>query len=1298
MYFLKGDFINCITSETGSIRHLAPALNLMSSGKEKETLYSNELLDVYRIKNGQDFPFLTKNLKHPLNKRHILLLEQEYERVHSLGSAYLLKPVTTHFIESPTQVLYEDPDGVLLSELLNAEVSIDHALEIMILLLESVEHFHDHHFVIHQVTPFNIIMNKKKKLVKYINAMCFHFLESGPVVHDEAIFYTAREKPYLVPETKENKIQPHFQSDLYSLGIILYELLTGKLPIDNRNMMPPVAVNGFVPRVLSDIVMKLICHDLNDRYKSCLGLKTDILRCYNQLSTNSKISYFFPGQQDVTPKFELSHFITGRDREAKEIQEFLRNSENRNCNVLVISGESGVGKTSLVTFLIKEGLNAGELFLATKSLENDAAVPYSSLKKALNNYLMALSLPEKAAFETQLLNAVGSDNFDILAGLLSELKIKKDENTLGLKEFPDPVEHQNRFHLSLLTFLKILSEKSSVYLFLDDIHWTDQATIQLLSKMIRENIRITIILAYREEESYLFKDNIYFEFIKRNSHFLKLSPLLPSDIRLFLKQEKLCSDENSDFLSRVIFTKTHGNPFYMKEFLKQLYDEGVLRFDKTQLTWTWSSEKIALYDVSENVANLLCRRLDKLPSSRLSVLQVSSILGFSFDLTTLSIISGRSTLEIAALLHQAIEDGLILRLSKESDLSLELTESDQKGFNILYRFSHDTILNAVYSSIHEDEKIALHLKAGSVLLQDYEKTTSSFSVFAVVHHFNVAHEYIYDEALRHKLAVLNYLAGKKAMDETLYPAAKTYFLTSLTYYNPAYDSEKTLYFDLQFEQAQNYFLLADYSASERLFSDLIDSANKTQRIRIWEKKTILYTILHDYEKSIECGLLALRELNFYLSARVNPVQILFQYVKLRAKIGPDIAKTLLALPETDNPQVIEIIDVISQLSIPTYECNQNLMILGALKAFDLSLTHGNTINSPFSYFCYGFLLTAVFGNYSLGITLGKVCLELLQKSNNTPLEGKLLFSYAIMMGHWDAPLTGSIQKLKKAYELCIKTGNLSFASVCLWNISTLSFYDGEKLDILSHDLSDRIRFLTNQAIHDTALILQILMACVHTLSGTLSLAELEKTVAHIYEGIGDIGHNKNLLANHYIHKMEIYFFFGDYKKAQLWGKKAKKILQYTRGQFIETVYYYFYFLVTLKTSRSMIKKALVFFQLRKILRKYKKWSTVAPHNHGAPYHLLKAEWYDFLGLGGYLSEKEYLKALQESGKFRCRYKEALIRELFGAYYLRQNRFAHSKEQFRAAILLYGNWGAFGKEKELKTEYIRLFKEAPFVEK
>src|ERR1019366_4266784 len=578
-----------------------------------------------------------------------------------------------------------------------------------------------------------------------------------------------------------------------------------------KTPVEPHIINKDVPQVISNIIMKLLAKNAEDRYQSACGVKYDLEKCLEEFSDNGKIENFLIAKFDFSGKLYFSDKLYGREKEITFLNHLFEDCTNGNKQTLLVSGYSGSGKSALVEMLKISVSHKKGIFIKGKFDQISSDTPYSTFIQAFNelaHLILAGDTIFQAQWKKRITEAMGNSG-KLLTQFMPDIEILIGRQT----DIPElkGIEAQNRFNYEFTRFIKAIADKDSpLVIFVDDLQWADASSLNLF-KIIAENRDIEYVMlagGYRKNEvdenhvltkklEELKEDHVAFEEID-------LQDLSYNDVFKLISDVLSTNQENTSFLADIIYNKTKGNVFYVRQFLKSIYDEGLLRFDFELMRWQWNADLILQMNVSGNVVELMTSFILKLPEDTLDLLKIASGIGNTFSKRNLSVIKQMSEKNVEKLLKLSVTEGLIIPSSSE------------------YKFAHDRIQQAIYSLIPDEEKASIHLLNGQRLSAHFNETEFEEKLFELVNQWNLGADKISDKKEKLYLANLNLTAGHKAISSTAYPQALQYFEKGLNVLDEKdWENQYNLLLQITTNAADAAYLSGQYDKVDDLVNEIL---------------------------------------------------------------------------------------------------------------------------------------------------------------------------------------------------------------------------------------------------------------------------------------------------------------------------------------------------------------------------------------------------------------------------------------------------------------------------------------------
>ena len=1178
-----------------------------------------------------------------------------------------------------------------------------------IAITDTLGKIHAAHVIHKDINPGNIVFNPKTGVVKIIDfGIATRFSRTNPTF--KSLYLLEGTPAYLSPEqTGRMNRMLDYRTGFYSLGATFYELLTGQLPFSTSDLLelvhchiatppiPPHELNVTIPQPVSNLILKLMAKNAEDRYQSAWGIKADLERCAQQLAEMGQINTISLGLQDVSEQFRIPQKLYGREAEIAALWVAVDRVAGSKAvrEMMLVSGYAGVGKTALVQELSKPITAKHGYFIWGKFDQFRRNIPYSAIVDALQKLVQQLlgePNEQVEVWRSRLLTALGN-NGQIIIDVIPEV-----EFIIG-KQPPVPevgaTEAQNRFNLTFQRFVRTFCAKEHpLVIFLDDLQWIDSATLKLIELILLDEQTQSLFLigACRDHEvSPTHSLILMLESLRNQGAALQeitLTPLTLEPLTQLVAETLHRNPDTVRSLAQVVLRKTEGNPFFVGEFLKLLYGENLLTFDAQQLSWQWNLAEIEAQDITANVVELLLRQLQKLPEATQQVLSIAACVGSEFDLETLAIVCEKSPKAIFQDLLEAIQAGLIQPLS---DLDEDLLVQE-------YKFSHDRVQQAAYALIDESQKQVVHLQIGGNLLEKTSPEQRSDRLFEIIDHLNQGLKLVTARSERTEIARLNLMAGQKAKAATAYEAAFKYFTTGLKLLNSeSWQSEYDLTLALYSEAAEAAYLQGCFDEMEQLVEVVLDRAKTVvDKVQAYDSRIQGYLSQGNLKSALKTGLEALKLLGIDLIENPSQADIQRELESTAALLAEREIEDLVNLPEMTAPEPLAAMSILANMGSAAFITLPALWILITFKTVNLSINYGNAIWSSLYYACYGFVLYGVVQDIELGYEFGKLALSLAERLNARGNARTLMFLNVQIM-HWKVHLRNTIPMLADAYQDGVETGDFETAGYAAYDVCNNSFFAGEELTQLEQKTANYSKSIDQIRRESPSNWIAMLWQTI------LNLPDRPENSSRLVSKL----HNEEQALSHaiavkdgaaiqmlYLHKVILCYLFEEYHQAVQTAVVVRQHFEEVTAITVLPVFCFYHSLalLSLLLDASNSEKVAWLNCVNINQEKMQKWAEHAPMNYLHKFYLVEAE--KARVLGQFLEAEElYERAITGAAENEYIQEEALAYELAAKHYLARGREKIAQTYMKEAHYCYDRWGATAKVKDLEKRYPQFFSQS-----
>jgi histidine kinase len=1256
--------------------------------------YGSNSVIVISQKNEFSKPFCQKILNEEYPAAEILRqLDNEFEFCSKASSSAVRKAFQRTTVENHQALVLEFIDGGNLKSLLDSgKISLDGCLHLAIEITTALCDIHKEDIFHKRINPFNILIEKATNKVYFIDlGLAAHTLSTDLVRQEtnlDSLKYISPEQTGRIDRKVDNR------ADLYSLGVILYQIFTGTVPFESTDPLElvyahlaktPVAPQELlpeIPSVLSRIILKLLAKDAEDRYQSAYGIKQDLENCL-KLLRDGRIEPFELGRFDYSGKFFLQQKLYGRELELDILFGKFKHCAQGEKLGLMVSGYSGSGKSALVTEVQKPVTDQKGIFIRGKFDQIKVDTPYAAFVQAFSElirFFLAEDESRQQQWKEKIRDVLGNSGIvltELIPGL--ETLIGKQPEVPELKG----QEAQNRFNYEVTNFIRTVARtESPLVIFLDDLQWVDTSSLNLFTVIMedREIRNLMIIGASRSnevDESHPLKRKIN-ELLQNHISLdeIELGDLSYDHVLNLLADTLRTRQENLGSLAEIIYHKTKGNAFYVQQFLKSIYEEGFLIFDFERHEWTWNKELILQMNVSGNVVDLMTNLVQKLPSDSVEILKTAACLGNHFDIRSLSVILQMREKDIESLLGLPMAEGLLIPMTGQ------------------YKFAHDRIQQAIYSLLPEKDRIRMHLTIGQRLSANSNEMELQEKIFDLVNQWNVGSELIVEEKTRSYLAHLNEMAGKKAVASAAYPQALQYFSKGLLLLGKeAWENQYTITLELTGEAAEAAYLCGEYARVEELVEELqqhsktlVDSV-KGYEISI--KKLIAQNKSLD---AVTLGVLILKKIGINLPLNPGKLMVLLDLLRTKWVLRGKQMDYFMALPEMTNQEMAAAMRICSDISSASFFAMPELVPLLVFKMVSMSVKYGLSRKSPFSFVAYGYILSTYFGETDKGIGFGQIALNLARKLKADELNAPILVTYNIFLSHWRKPFSETVDDLEKAFKDALESGDNEYGSYAAHNIVYQLFIMGSPLPALVYrsELLDQQMEKFKQDL--TLKRLRIFRQSVLNLTEDSEHPDLMHTalVDESEMKLEETSTNRNndiYFQNLYLQKLLLAIIFNLPENAYKYAEIAGRFQESVRGTALYSLFYFYQFLAVsgkYDGKKESLKRSHIRILL-KCLGLYKKYAKLCPEIYSHKLWLMEAEYEQIRGniAGAKVLYDQSLKAATEHHMVND---AAIGWERAGQFFLRSDQELVARFYLQNAYKAYRRWGAEAKLRQMMVYY------------
>ena len=1230
------------------------------------------------------------------NVETVIRYVNEYEtgkQIHHDNILHYKQIINT---EGKIAIVREYFEGVRLIEAMPLEgYDTETFLYIAIQLVSGLEAIHKAGIIHKDIKPSNIIINNKNVL-KIIDFGLSSFINDN--IENESFKGNFEGSlNYISPEqTGRLNTAIDYRTDFYSLGVSFYQLLTGNLPFHAENKLQAIhqhiALNpNFlndekpeIPEIISKIVFKLMEKNPAKRYFSTQGLKFDLQHCIDILKDAGgheklKKANFEIGKTDFSEQFVIPKKLYGRRDEEELLHNTFNEIKNEKYHFVTISGEAGLGKTSLIKDFAKTLQLQSEFFVSGKFSQVNQNIAYSALKQAFRTLVKTVITNDfgRSNRWSFFIQETLQGNEKVIAEIVPEIEIftgkLKDITKLNSNET------KQRFHLAFSQFLSVFYKMNrSLVIFIDDLQWADIHSIDLLKYLCNQKLKgILFIFAFRNNELQQNETalNFIFELSKfSNTTNIILQPIKIQDINLLLSDTLTQQTYLTLPLAGIIQQQTNGNPYYVKSLITNLYQKNFFTFDQ-QKGWTWRSDAYAEIATTENAVNLLISKISDFSAQSLEIIKYMAILGYRFTMNEITAIAKFRFEVVSQTLLSCVKFGL---LNRENDI---------------FSFTHYKVLEAVNSLITKDQRQIIHLTVGQSLLRIYADNQKYDKLFDILMHYNKGIGCISSEEELSILLDLNVAAIQKAKDLAAYNIAYYYAITAKNLL-PQNSWSVNYYTTLQlFNELVSLSSIDQIADNPEFYYKTLEENVKTPEDKVFACFEIcaFYINTGNYEISNKISINLLSELGLMIPTENNKILKLLSIKKqnVEYELNKHTEESLKNIPLSTDVKHKNILNLLLVAWNSAFYYHENLMHLCTLLTIEQSLIYGLTATSAFGFANYGAYLT-LNGNYKRGYFFAQTALELSEIIVDEVIRGKVYNNSGILVTHFGNTYIENLAIYQKAFEYNLKTRNSTFMNWALMAETWSRFLMGQELDDVLKINKTHSSFINNSRETIVILTMQFQRALIQCFTGYSSNPlTLNSQNFDTETWLEIIDKERFYIVKHWYFGFltMLHFIHNDFLSAYQFGQKAEATKNYNGGSFWGYEFKIYYILSTaqLYYGADTMRRKVLKIKFDELFQLIQQWNEANEAVFGAWFSLILAEKAN-IEYNPFLAIDYYDKAISQATKYNYLHITAIASDLANSFWVRFNKPHLGKHYLNEAIKYFKRWGATVKVSLLNTKY------------
>lgn len=1009
------------------------------------------------------------------------LLDNAFRYSAALDDQWALRPVARERRDCATVLLYNDLAAQPLSALRPGTLALSHWLEIAIHATESLAHLHAAGLLHCSLSPATLFVDDQSRCwlagfgqAAELGSGSAHDMAARlPAVRGAAVFMSPE-------QTGHTPNVPDARSDLYSLGVVLYWLLTGHLPFNVRDPQDarewvhshvacaptdPRAHYLGIPAAVAQILLKLLDKRPEARYQQAAGLAEDLKRCRSSWNAIGRADGFALGTRDRPNELRLSGRLHGRAEPLRALQAALQTVSNTGMPGLVlVCGDSGIGKTALIHAFTQALPSHTALTVRGKADQSRLQVPYGPLAEALNSlvqHALGLAAEDLAVYRERIPQYIGPHG-----GLLQELvpSLASIVEASQWQAVPPQDHARTRFCLAVRGFLRAFAAQDRpLVLVVEDVQWLDAASLELLETLLDDSQPLPVLLiasvrtlanAAADGAAVVPESAARLQHAAAHAQRFVLDPL-DAHVTAALIAELLGDDQAGlHGLAALVHQKTLGNPFFVAQFLQAAIDDRLVVYQAADGHWHCELQRIGQRAYTDNVADVVLHRLDGLPGLTRRLLGTIACLGRAAPANLIATLHAMDPFVLDAALAPALQANAIQH------------EGDH------YAFPHDRIQEAAYAGLSESERRDVYFDAGwkfANLALDEQRDDLLLCAAQLLAHVV---DRIAATPQARTFALLSRNAARRARLAVAYDAARHYARSGLAALDGSGNApeHETLAQELMIEDAECAFIQGDLTSAMRAVQGLLSANLPLERYTsLIQLKAQIHTRRSENVTALETTLAGLRAYGIVLPASPSHADFEQACLSTHQRLS---ATALEALPPLTDTHAQAAIGLLAAGLVPSTFTNERLFALHLCKILDLTIDHGISAPATMALAWFGVILSHDFDAHQDGFAHATQARALVSQHGYTDCEAAT-FLPLDQVSVWTQPLSFSVDCAQAAYTAAMASGDVNTACYARCHLVANLLARGDALSEVATETGRGLEFVRRAGFRDIEDILRI---------------------------------------------------------------------------------------------------------------------------------------------------------------------------------------------------------------------------------
>ncbi|HET9480876.1 MAG TPA: sigma 54-interacting transcriptional regulator, partial [Candidatus Polarisedimenticolia bacterium] len=610
-----------------------------------------------------------------------------------------------------------------------------------------------------------------------------------------------------------------------------------------------------------------------------------------------------------------------------------------------------------------------------------------------------------------------------------------------------------------------------------DLQWVDAGTLSLLEPLLTSpDVRCLLIIgAFRDNEvdeaHPLARTLGTLRAAGARLDSITLGALGMGDMLQFASDTLRSEPAEVEPLARLVLEKTGGNPFFVIQFLRTLHEDRLVHFDESRRQWGFKIEEIRGAPLTDNVVDLMTRKIRRLPDDTRRVLTLAACIGNQFEAQVLATACELTAEEAIARVAPAVEDGLILPLRRDYEPEGESPAGEPAAPQAAFAFLHDRVQQAAYALIPEADRRLVHLTVGRLLLARRARADAADDrIFDVVHHLNLGSELIADPEEKLNLARLNLAAGRKARTSAAFLEALRHFRSGCALLDglscegeEAWRTHYSLSFELNMHAAECEYLCGNFQEADRYFGLMLSRARtRLDKALVHCLRTLQYENLSLYPDAVRAAREGLELFDLALpdTTDAQAAALDEEIAGIERRLQDRSIASLEELPWMQDEDLRALMRLLTIAWAPAYISGGSLLsrLISALLV-RLSLDHGVTEESAYGYVTHAISVGPIGGDYRSAYEWGRLALAVTERFEDSRLKAKIHQQFHAHVTLWRRPLASCIPHAREACRSGLEIGDLIYAGYGAFTESWPAILISRDLERFVRDISPSLALL-----------------------------------------------------------------------------------------------------------------------------------------------------------------------------------------------------------------------------------------------